>query len=362
MAEALSLTLDQLIEKNSAGRSKEGQKSRGKVVRSGRGNGKQQFSDRPKTARSNKSFLSRDVDDNVKTENRSGNRPTSAPKLIYRPIKVISQNNHASLPAPTQRLLSQPSVTAAPPKSSSVFARLGTPQPSGTKVIFSSLVSSVEPNDMEELCKTVGEIKDIVIKANWAGNKSAEVLFARRSDAISCVAKFNGLTLDGIPMVVELAEGAEPAAVPAAVPRTIFDRITTPSATFSTASSSFISSTATSHSAPKNNREGLFGTAIVEEEDQYEMQQEPRTSSATSTTFSVTLGSRVGSSAASGGVPKYPGRAVVAVGGGGRAKTAAGGFRAKNNNGGSNVGRTVGKTEGKDMDLDADLDAYMVKR
>jgi len=48
---------------------------------------------------------------------------------------------------------------------------------------------------MEELCKTVGEIKDIVIKANWAGNKSAEVLFARRSDAISCVSKFNGIII-----------------------------------------------------------------------------------------------------------------------------------------------------------------------
>lgn len=45
---------------------------------------------------------------------------------------------------------------------------------------------------MEELCKTVGEIKDIVIKANWSGQKSAEVIFARRSDAVSCVSKFNG--------------------------------------------------------------------------------------------------------------------------------------------------------------------------
>jgi hypothetical protein len=47
---------------------------------------------------------------------------------------------------------------------------------------------------MEELCKTVGEIKDIVIKASWSGQKSAEVIFARRSDAVNCVAKFNGLS------------------------------------------------------------------------------------------------------------------------------------------------------------------------
>lgn len=45
---------------------------------------------------------------------------------------------------------------------------------------------------MEELCKTVGEIKDITIKASWSGQKTAEVVFARRSDAINCVAKFNG--------------------------------------------------------------------------------------------------------------------------------------------------------------------------
>lgn len=46
--------------------------------------------------------------------------------------------------------------------------------------------------DMEELCKTVGEIKDITIKAHLTGGKSAEVIFARRSEALACVSKFNG--------------------------------------------------------------------------------------------------------------------------------------------------------------------------
>jgi len=174
-------------------------------------------------------------------------------------------------------------------------------------------------------------------------------------------------------MVVELADGAEPPAAPAVVPRTIFDRITAPTASFpSTVASTFATSTTTAtshHSAPKNNREGLFGTAIVDSmEEDYEMQQEPRSTAASSTTFSVTLGSRVGTaSAGGGGGAKYPGRAVVAVGGGGggRAKASGGGgaFKARNGGGGgSNIGRTVGKTGGKGMDLDADLDAYMVKR
>jgi hypothetical protein len=48
---------------------------------------------------------------------------------------------------------------------------------------------------MEELCKTVGEIKDLIIVCGRSGLKSAEIVFARRSDALTCVSKYNGAVL-----------------------------------------------------------------------------------------------------------------------------------------------------------------------
>ena len=77
----------------------------------------------------------------------------------------------------------------------SVFARLGKPPVSGTRVTFSNLKSSVEESDMRELCNAIGEIKDVEISFGRGGQMSAVVLFSRRSDAITCVSKFNGTNI-----------------------------------------------------------------------------------------------------------------------------------------------------------------------
>jgi hypothetical protein len=46
------------------------------------------------------------------------------------------------------------------------------------------------------LCRAVGEVKDIDVSFGKGGRMNAVVvLFARRSDAVSCVEKFNGAFL-----------------------------------------------------------------------------------------------------------------------------------------------------------------------
>mmetsp|Transcript_28354 Transcript_28354/g.64183 ORF Transcript_28354/g.64183 Transcript_28354/m.64183 type:complete len:503 (+) Transcript_28354:138-1646(+) len=102
----------------------------------------------------------------------------------------------------------------------SVFARLGSGPVSGTRVTLKDLKSSVGSNDVTELCATIGEVKDVEIFSAGGQSKTAIVVFAKRTDAISCVEKFNGLTLDGVPMNVFITgEGGDGA------PKSVFDRM-----------------------------------------------------------------------------------------------------------------------------------------
>ena len=88
--------------------------------------------------------------------------------------------------------------------SSSIFDRLGTTGGgngrSGTKVVISGLTKAVSTTDVTQLCDSIGEVTDVHKKFD-----TAEVVFAKRSDAISAIKKFNGLTLDGVAMKVSLA-------------------------------------------------------------------------------------------------------------------------------------------------------------
>jgi len=80
----------------------------------------------------------------------------------------------------------------------SVFARLGKQPVSGTRVTFDNLQKSVTVSDLRELSAAIGEVKDIEFSQSVSsvtggkGKKVAVVLFARRSDALSCIEKYNG--------------------------------------------------------------------------------------------------------------------------------------------------------------------------
>ena len=170
--------------------------------------------------------------------------------MLVRSIKPLSANS------------------AAPPQiqqSGGIFSRLGGGSEGETMVTFANLVGSVESNDLQELCGTIGEVKEISLKMfPSTGKKSAEVLFACRPDALECVEKFNGVTLDGVMMTVTIAEAAAPPPPPS-----IFDRLSSKpgpppplsgSAAFrATQAASYMQQEAP---AMMNVREGLFGSMM----------------------------------------------------------------------------------------------------
>lgn len=99
--------------------------------------------------------------------------------LTYRPIKVGGGEQKTTF--------SVNFGNAGNNSKSSVFDRVGRPQ-SGTFVKFTNLGKSVATSDLQELCASIGELKDVQKPSGGV----AKVLFARRSDANACVAKYNG--------------------------------------------------------------------------------------------------------------------------------------------------------------------------
>lgn len=75
----------------------------------------------------------------------------------------------------------------------SVFARIGKPVVSGTNVTFANLKPSVVEKDIQDLSAAIGEVKEVHLLVGRSGRNTATVLFARRSDALSCVTKLNGM-------------------------------------------------------------------------------------------------------------------------------------------------------------------------
>ena len=74
----------------------------------------------------------------------------------------------------------------------SVFARIGKPMVSGTSVTFANLKPSVVEKDIQDLSAAIGEVKEVHLVVGRSGRNTATALFARRSDALTCVTKLNG--------------------------------------------------------------------------------------------------------------------------------------------------------------------------
>ena len=206
-----------------------------------------------------------------------------------------------------------------------VFNRLG--GGNGCTVCFKNLSFSVNEKDVSELCGAIGKVAEMKM-----GKGKAEVVFSSRNSANQCCSKYNGLSLDGRTMTVEVKQE---------VPSSVFSRI---------------------QGTPNNVREGLFGTA---------MQQQQGGAA------KINLG---------GGMVKPTGASFVGGGGGGRSVQSGGILRQPQggNNGRNNSqqqnkqqqnkkGRSDGKGKqggkgrsdkagpAKPQDLDAELDAYMGK-
>ncbi|XAR73545.1 hypothetical protein NMG60_11007546 [Bertholletia excelsa] len=77
---------------------------------------------------------------------------------------------------------------------------------SGTKLYISNLDIGVSNEDIRELFSELGELKRYAVHYDKNGRPSgsAEVVFARRSDAFQALKRYNNVVLDGKPMKIEI--------------------------------------------------------------------------------------------------------------------------------------------------------------
>lgn len=100
---------------------------------------------------------------------------------VERPLKVITIERPKPIQPGSQQQHHQS-------HGGSVFERLGK---SGIYVTFRNLKRSVQQNDVLELCRAVGEVKEVSLQHDNFGNV-ARVLFSNDRDAAACVAKYHG--------------------------------------------------------------------------------------------------------------------------------------------------------------------------
>ncbi|KAJ1288692.1 hypothetical protein BS78_02G107500 [Paspalum vaginatum] len=87
----------------------------------------------------------------------------------------------------------------------------------GTKLHISNLDAGVTVEDVQELFSEVGELKRYSMNYEKDGKSkgTAEVVFARKVDALDAIKRYNGVLLDGKPMNIELiGNNAEPSPMP----------------------------------------------------------------------------------------------------------------------------------------------------
>ncbi|XP_039792188.1 THO complex subunit 4A-like isoform X1 [Panicum virgatum] len=104
------------------------------------------------------------------------------------------------------------------------MAAVALPQPAtarsletGTKLHISNLDAGVTVEDVQELFSEVGELKRYSMNYDKDGTSkgTAEVVFARKVDALDAIKRYNGVLLDGKPMNIELiGNNAEPPPMP----------------------------------------------------------------------------------------------------------------------------------------------------
>ncbi|XP_047315594.1 THO complex subunit 4D [Impatiens glandulifera] len=77
---------------------------------------------------------------------------------------------------------------------------------SGTKLYISNLDFGVTNEDIRELFSEMGELTRYAVHydKNGRSSGSSEVVFARRSDAIQALKRYNNIQLDGKPMKIEI--------------------------------------------------------------------------------------------------------------------------------------------------------------
>lgn len=225
MADRLSMSLDAII----ASKEKKHPPKRSAAAKSSQrpAGGKQQQQQAPRHVPSHHQMDDEDAPKGVMKV-----VTVSRPKVL----KASSAAPHAAIVRPTAAA----PAAAQQRGSSSVFQRLGA---AGFSVRFSNLKRTVVEADIAELCGAVGQVSQIRMEQG-----GAVAVFSSEQDAQAAAAKYNGLTLDGLPMYVA-------AEAPSQVPQTVFSRIAVPASASASAHTQ-------QHADAGNVRQGLFGTAL----------------------------------------------------------------------------------------------------
>ncbi|KAG8081113.1 hypothetical protein GUJ93_ZPchr0007g6367 [Zizania palustris] len=91
----------------------------------------------------------------------------------------------------------------------------------GTKLHVSNLDASVTVDDVQELFSEIGELKRYSVNYDKDGKSqgTAEVVFARKVDALDAIKRYDGVLLDGKPMKIDLIRSnSEPSPAPPTAP------------------------------------------------------------------------------------------------------------------------------------------------
>ncbi|KAF0908274.1 hypothetical protein E2562_023891 [Oryza meyeriana var. granulata] len=91
----------------------------------------------------------------------------------------------------------------------------------GTKLHISNLDAGVTVEDVQELFSEIGELKRYSVNYDKDGKSqgTAEVVFARKVDALEAIKRYDGVILDGKPMKIDLiGNNSEPSPTPPTAP------------------------------------------------------------------------------------------------------------------------------------------------
>uniref|UniRef100_J3MJM3 RRM domain-containing protein n=1 Tax=Oryza brachyantha TaxID=4533 RepID=J3MJM3_ORYBR len=163
---------------------------------------------------------------------RAAPYPPPGPKVLpVRTTAPLASPGPSALPSPPQETAASAGASPYGVYSEHVAAMAGVvPRPSpnsarsletGTKLHISNLDAGVTVEDVQELFSEIGELKRYSVNYDKDGKSqgTAEVVFARKVDALEAIKKYDGVVLDGKPMKIDLiGTNSEPSPTPPTAP------------------------------------------------------------------------------------------------------------------------------------------------